>query len=44
MIIVYRAEVTDPTTEEPVFFEAASEAELDAQLRAWCGEAVAEAS
>jgi hypothetical protein len=38
MIIVYRAEVTDPTSEEPVVFEAASEAELEAQLAAWSGE------
>lgn len=44
MNIVYRVEVTDPASEEPVVFEAASEAELEAQLTAWSGEAVAEAS
>jgi hypothetical protein len=38
MIIVYRAEMTDPASEEPVVFEAASEAELEAQLAAWSGE------
>ena len=38
MIIVYRAEVTDPTSEEPMVFEAASEAELETQLAAWSGE------
>jgi hypothetical protein len=31
--------VADPTTGEPVFFEAASEADLEAQLAAWSGEA-----
>jgi hypothetical protein len=41
MTIIYRAEVTDPTSEEPVVFEAASEAELEAQLEAWSGEGVA---
>jgi hypothetical protein len=44
MTIVYRAEVADPATDELVLFEAASEAELEAQLAAWFGEAVAEAS
>jgi hypothetical protein len=39
MIIVYRVEVTDPATEEVVPFEAESEAELEAQLAAWSGEA-----
>ena len=41
MTIVYWAEVTDPTSEEPVVFEAASEAELEAQLPALSGEAEA---
>jgi hypothetical protein len=38
MIIVYRAELTDPATDELVLFEAASETELEAQLAAWAGE------
>jgi hypothetical protein len=42
MIIVYRAEVTDPTSQEPVLFEAATEPELEAQLAAWSGETEAD--